>query len=84
MKAKKKRNPTAVQTAILRKIAHGHLNVTMINGRPTCTYADGGVPSSSFDLARFVRAGWIKPAPGCPGLLIGQAWAQRYIIAKQP
>jgi hypothetical protein len=78
----KPRPPTPLQTAALRKIAGGWLDVTMRNGKPSCAYADGTAPSRGFDLARFVRAGWVTPAEGCPPLF-GEAWAQRYIIARR-
>jgi hypothetical protein len=80
---RKPRLPTPAQTAALRKIAGGHLDVTMRDGKPCCSYADGTTPSHGFDLARFVRAGWLKPAEGCAPLF-NITFAQRYVIARRP
>jgi hypothetical protein len=76
------RLPTPQQVAVLRKIAGGWLDVTMQGGKPCCTYADGTAPSRAFDLARFVRAGWVIPAEDCRPLF-GEIWAQRY-VARRP
>jgi hypothetical protein len=78
----KPRRPTPQQTAALRKIASGWLDVTMRDGKPCCSYADGTTPSHGFNLARFISAGWLTPAAGCRPLF-GDAFAQRY-VARRP
>jgi hypothetical protein len=78
----KPRKPTPVQTGVLRKIASGWLDVTMRDGKPCCAYADCTTPSRGFNLARFVRAGWVIAAEGCRPLF-GDAYAQRY-VARRP
>ena len=84
MKGRTKRppRPTPVQTACLRKIAAGWLDVEMREGKPVLHYHDGGVPNRAFSLAKAVAAGWLAPTPGFEPLF-RQIFAQRYQVRRR-
>ena len=81
--------PNEHEVAILRRIARGHLLVTMVEGKEVYCYDDGtrinsgnrrAEPFSGRQLARFLQHQWIVPVQD-ESLIEGVP--QRYIVPKR-